>query len=106
MKKDTVSIEGFNKQQLNHELANRSSSSELENRGLIKPAQSSVLAGRIVELEHNFKKDSIHRELENRPDREELINRGMLSRSFYLFIKKILMLVTAWPQKCMIWIRR
>lgn len=51
----------------------------MEERGYLHTSQSSVLAGRVVELEHNFKKDTIHRELENRPDREEMVNRGILS---------------------------
>ena len=72
--------------QLHHELENRSSSSELEERGYLHSSQSSVLAGRVVELERNFKKDTIHRELENRPNRDEMIERGMLSKLIILII--------------------
>lgn len=69
---------------MHRELENRSSSTELEERGLLHTAQSSVLAGRVVELERNFKKDTIHRELDHRPDREELVSRGMLSEDVYI----------------------
>ena len=51
----------------------------MEERGYLHVGQSSILAGRVVELERNMKKDTVHRELDNRPDREELVNRGMLS---------------------------
>lgn len=83
MKKDSVVLFFLYYQQLHHKLESRSSSTELEERGFIHTAQSSVLAGRVVELEHNFKKDTIHRELESRPDREEMVNRGLLSNQLF-----------------------
>lgn len=45
-------------------------------------AESSVLAGRMVELERNMKKDAFHRELDHRPERSELADRGVL-RSYH-----------------------
>ena len=51
----------------------------MEERGYLHVGQSSILAGRMAELERSIKKDTVHRELDNRPDREELINRGILS---------------------------
>lgn len=41
-------------------------------------SESTVLAGRMVELERNMKKDAIHRELDQRPERAELADRGVL----------------------------
>lgn len=54
----------------------------MEERGFIHMSQSSVLAGRAVELERNFKKDAVSRDLESRPDRDEMVNRGLLSNVF------------------------
>ena len=41
--------------------------------------ESSVLASRAKELEHNMKKDVVHRELESRPELSEMKERGLLS---------------------------
>ena len=41
-------------------------------------AESTVLAGRMAELERNMKKDAVHRELDHRPERAELTDRGVL----------------------------
>ena len=41
-------------------------------------AESTVLAGRMVELERNMKKDAVHRELDHRTERAELTDRGVL----------------------------
>ena len=65
---------------MNRELDGRSSSSELEERGIMRAGnESSVLASRAKELEQNMKKDVVHRELENRPELSEMKERGLLS---------------------------
>ena len=63
---------------MSRNLSSRSESSELEERGIIPKTDSALLAGRMVELEHNMRKDTVHRELEHRSEREELEERNVL----------------------------
>lgn len=46
---------------------------------MLASSESSVLASRVKELEHNMKKDVVHRDLENRPELSEMKERGLLS---------------------------
>lgn len=66
---------------MHRELDSRSTSSELEERGILQGgSESSILKSRVKELEQNMKKDVVHRELDNRPELAEMEQRGLLSK--------------------------
>lgn len=66
---------------MHRELDSRSTSSELEERGILRGgSESSILKSRVKELEQNMKKDFVHRELDNRPELAEMEQRGLLSK--------------------------
>lgn len=80
MKKDSVSFPFLSfYAQLHRELDHRSDPSALEERGILRSSDSSVLASRMVELEHNMKKDAVNRGLKERSDMNTLVEAGIQS---------------------------
>lgn len=89
MKKDSVSFHFFRfTAQLHRELDHRSDPSTLEERGILRNSDSSVLASRMVELEHNMKKDAVNRGLKERSDMNTLVEAGIQSLRIIEVVKR------------------